>query len=331
MIRSPSLFAAAAPWLLLVCGALFALLLAVPAAPDRRLRRRIERIRAYEVVGPARAAVATASLKRSEKTLLGDLGASLARLVPRTAVLRAHLDRAGLNVAVSDVLLAAAGVGVVAALLAHWLLGFGWLIALLSGVFAATAGPAAWLRRAIARREAKFLAAFPDALDLVVRGVKSGLPVIEALEAIAREMSEPVASVFGELCANLRIGVTLQEALALASDRMALPEFRFFAISLIVQQETGGNLAEILHNLSTMIRRRQQMRLKIKALSSEARASALIIGSLPFIAGTAIYWINPAYISKLFVDPRGWMMLIAGGVSMALGAAVMAKMVRFDI
>ncbi|MCS7267723.1 MAG: type II secretion system F family protein [Geminicoccaceae bacterium] len=323
-------FPALLPWLLFALAAALAVSVAVPAGPDRTLRRRIERIRAREVRRPF-AAEPRASLRRSEKTLLGDLGAALSRLLPRTAVLRSHLDRAGLSLAASDLALAAAAAGVLAALFFRWVFGAGWVIAVLAGAFVATAGPTFLLRRMIARREARFLAAFPDAIDLVVRGVKSGLPVPEALDAIARELPEPVSSVFGELCAHLRIGITLPEALALAGERMALPEFRFFAISLVVQQETGGNLAEILHNLSTMIRRRQQMRLKIKAMSSEARASAMIIGALPFVAGTAIFWINPDYISKLFVDPRGWMMLTAGGASMIVGAAVMAKMVRFDI
>jgi len=325
----------ALPWLVLTAGLVVALLaLAAPGGPDRRLQRRIERARraAERPAAEPGAAGAPASVRRREEvTLLGGLGAALSGLIPRAEMLRGHLDRAGFRLAVGDFLLAAAALGALVALVAWLGLGFGPLLALALGTAAAVAVPMLVVRRAIARREARFLAAFPDALDLVVRGVRSGLPVIEALNAIAREMPEPVSSVFAELGAHVRIGLGLPEAFAIVGKRVGLPEFRFFAISLVVQQETGGNLAEILQNLATMLRRRQQMRLKVKAMSSEARASAMIIGSLPFLTGAVISWVNPDYMAKLFVDPRGWIMLAAGACSMLLGVAVMAKMVRFEI
>lgn len=325
----------ALPWLLGAVGLAVALAaLLAPAGPDRRLQRRLERARRAGA-GPAAEAGAAGSpasvRRREEVTILGGLGAALSALVPRTEVLRAHLDRAGIRLAVSDLLLAAAALGGLVALLAWLMLGLSAFLALALGTAAAVGVPMLLIRRAAARREARFLAAFPDALDLVVRGVRSGLPVTEALNAIAREMPEPVASVFAELGANVRIGMSLPEAFAVVGNRIALPEFRFFAISLVVQQETGGNLAEILQNLATMLRRRQQMRLKVKAMSSEARASAMIIGSLPFLTGAVISWINPDYMAKLVTDPRGWIMLAAGACSMLMGVAVMAKMVRFEI
>ncbi len=325
----------ALPWLLLVVGVAVALAaLLGPAGPDRRLQRRLERARragAGAATEGTSEGTPTSLRRRREVTLLGGLGATLTALVPRTAVLRARLDRAGIRLAVSDLVLAAAAFGGVVALFAWLGLGLGAPLGLALGAAAAIAGPVFVIRRAEARREARFLAAFPDALDLVVRGVRSGLPVTETLHAVAREMPEPVASVFAELGANLRIGMSLAEALTVVGNRIALPEFRFFAISLIVQQETGGNLAEILQNLATMLRRRQQMRLKVRAMSSEARASAMIIGSLPFLTGAVISWINPDYMAKLFIDPRGWMMLAAGACSMLLGVAVMAKLVKFEI
>ena len=110
-----------------------------------------------------------------------------------------------------------------------------------------------------------------------------------------------------------------------------MQELKFFIISLTIQQETGGNLGEILYNLGTLMRRREQMKLKIKAMSSEARASAMIIGSLPFIMLLVIYVIDPTYIMKLFIDPRGWMLLGAGLTSLGLGIGIMSKMVRFEI
>jgi tight adherence protein B len=127
------------------------------------------------------------------------------------------------------------------------------------------------------------------------------------------------------------MGMTPDEALWSAARRLSIPEFKFFVISLSIQQETGGNLAEVLEKLSDMVRRREQVRLKIKAMSSEARASAMIIGALPFIMGVLIYLVNPDYMIRLFTDPRGWLMLGFGLTSMAIGVAVMAKMIKFEI
>lgn len=188
-----------------------------------------------------------------------------------------------------------------------------------------------WLKLRASRRLQKFLVGFPDALDLLTRGLRSGLPVAEVLGTIARELPEPVAGIFADLDANLRIGLPLGEALESVAETIDAQEFRFFAISLVLQQETGGNLAEILQNLSQLLRRRNQMQLKIKAMSSEARASAMIIGSLPFVTGAAIYVANPDYIERLFVDPRGWMMLGFAATSMLTGLGIMAKMVRFEV
>lgn len=321
------------PFVLLALGFVVATLTAlVPARPDRRLERRLERARRAASTFEAVASQAPTSVRRQrEVSVLGGFGGALSRLLPRTEVLRTHLDRAGIGLAASDLVLGALALGGVIAFFVVFVLGTGWVIALALATIVAVAAPVVVVRRGVARREARFLASFPDALDLVVRGIKSGLPVTEALNAIAREMPEPTASLFAELCANLRIGKTLSEALDTAGRRMSLPEFRFFAISLVVQQETGGNLSEILQNLATMLRRRQQMRLKVRAMSSEARASAMIIGSLPFVTGTVIYWVNPEYIVKLFTDPRGWVMLGFAVGSMLMGVAVMAKMVRFEI
>ena len=123
----------------------------------------------------------------------------------------------------------------------------------------------------------------------------------------------------------------MDEALWAAARRIGIPEFKFFVISLSIQQETGGNLAETLENLSDMVRRREQMRLKVKAMSSEARASAMIIGSLPFVMAGIISFVNPGYMHTLFTDPRGWVMMGIGFTSLAVGLGVMTKMIKFDI
>ena len=164
-----------------------------------------------------------------------------------------------------------------------------------------------------------------------MRGIRSGLPASEALRTIADEIQDPVGKEFRDVTDQMRIGVAMDEALWATAKRLAIPEFNFLVISLSIQQETGGNLAEILEKLSDMVRRREQMRLKVKAMSSEARASAMIIGSLPFVMAGVISFVNPEYMSTLFTDPRGWVMIGIGLTSLLIGLGIMAKMIRFDI
>ncbi|MGE3743628.1 MAG: type II secretion system F family protein [Geminicoccaceae bacterium] len=263
--------------------------------------------------------------------MLGRTGTSLARLMPRAEALRRRLDLAGIALNVVDHILLCLAAGTVLGLASHLALGAPWPIAAAIGVIAATGLPHLLLQRLIARRKRLFLSQFPDAIDLIVRGVRSGLPVAEALQAAGQELPNHVGAMFREVTGNVKLGKTLDEALGLAARTLDLQEFKFFMISLTIQQETGGNLGEILYNLGALMRRREQVKLKIKAMSSEARASALIIGSLPFVISVVIYLIDPDYILKLFVDPRGWMLLAAGLTSLGLGLGIMAKMVRFEI
>jgi tight adherence protein B len=181
------------------------------------------------------------------------------------------------------------------------------------------------------RRLKKFLDGFPEAIDLIVRGVRSGLPVTECLKAVASESVGPIAVEFALIADAIKFGKSLNEALDACSNRLDLAEFRFFMIALSIQQETGGNLAETLSNLSDVLRRRRQMRLKIKAFSSEAKASAYIIGSLPFLMEGLIMSVNSSYAIQLFTDDRGLVMVAAGMMSFLMGIVVMAKMVRFEV
>jgi tight adherence protein B len=184
----------------------------------------------------------------------------------------------------------------------------------------------------LARRyRGRFIAVLPEAVDLMVRGLKSGLPVTESIASVAREMQPPLATEFRRVADGVRFGRSLEEVLWETAKRLDIPEFNFFVISLSIQRETGGNLAETLGNLSDLLRRRRQMRLKIRAMSSEAKASAWILGALPFGMFGIIYCVNPDYASSLFTDPRGMMMLGAGLVSLGLAIAVITKMIRFEI
>jgi len=187
------------------------------------------------------------------------------------------------------------------------------------------------MTRQVKKARARFVSQMPDALDLLVRGVRSGLPVAEAIYTIGNELEPPVATAFAKVADYLAIGLNVHEALSQVAALYEIPEFNFLTISISVQQETGGNLSEILENLSTMIRKRDQLRLKVRAMSSEARASAMIIGSLPFVMTGVIYVVNPDYMMVLFEDPRGNMLLGMAFTSLSVGCLTIARMIKFEI
>ncbi len=317
---------------LAVLAAVMILALAFMPSRPAALRRRLDMIAGIRPDAKVGQPAGETSVRRAApRPVLGGLGRRLQRVVPRASTLQARLARAGLTLGVSDFVMIFAGLGLVVGMLAWLKLGLPLLLAACVGIIAGTGVPNLVLARRIGARTRRFVALLPDAIDLIVRGVRSGLPVAEAINAIGEEMEEPLGSCFREITGALRLGMPLNEALWTVAERLQIQEFKFFVISLSIQQETGGNLAEILQNLSTMIRRREQVKLKIKAMSSEARASAMIVGSLPFVMSVLIYIINPDYILQLVIDPRGWLLLGIGLTSMTLGMAVMAKMVRFEI
>ncbi|MDR7230462.1 tight adherence protein B [Caulobacter sp. BE264] len=209
------------------------------------------------------------------------------------------------------------------------LLGQSPLVALGAG-FAAGAGLPRWvLGFLIKGRTQKFTEAFADAVDIIVRGIKSGLPVHDCLKIIGKECPEPLAGEFRTLTENIAMGVPMDAALEKMYERMPTNELRFFSIVLAIQQKTGGNLAEALSNLSTVLRARKLMKEKIKALSAEAVASAFIIGCLPPGVVTLISVTSPAYMAPMFTDPRGHLMLLASAVWMSIGIFVMRNMINF--
>jgi tight adherence protein B len=179
------------------------------------------------------------------------------------------------------------------------------------------------------RRTNKFTLVFSDAMDIIVRGIKSGLPVHDCLKIIARETSEPLAGEFRRLVENIGMGMSLDQALEKLYEHMPTAEVRFFSIVMNIQQKTGGNLAEALNNLSTVLRSRKLMREKVKALSAEATSSAAIIGCLPPGVIILISVWTPSYMMPMFIDHRGWLMLGASGVWMSIGVFVMVRMINF--
>jgi tight adherence protein B len=221
----------------------------------------------------------------------------------------------------------ALGVGVFAIVM---LTGFGLLAALGLG-FGAGGGLPFWALSFLKkRREKKFLQNFPDAVDVIVRGIKAGLPLLDSLKLIAAEAEEPVRSEFRSIIETQTIGIPIGEACLKLYERMPLPEANFFGIVISIQQRAGGNLSEALGNLSRVLRDRKKMKAKIDAMSMEAKASAGIIGALPPGVMTLVYISSPQYISLLWTEPMGRMMLAACVLWMSIGVFVMRKMINFD-
>ena len=197
--------------------------------------------------------------------------------------------------------------------------------------FAGALGLPRWLLSFLKkRREAKFLTAFPDAVDIVVRGVKAGLPLLDCLKMITSESPEPLKSEFRAIIETQAIGIPLGEACGKLYERMPVPEANFFGIVIAIQQKAGGNLSEALGNLSRVLRDRKKMKGKIQAMSQEAKASASIIGALPVAVMTLVWVTSPQYIGLLFSEPLGNIMLAGSVIWMSMGVLVMKKMINFD-
>jgi tight adherence protein B len=203
--------------------------------------------------------------------------------------------------------------------------------AIMAGGAAAMGAPVLLLRIGQRRYQRQFLELFPDALDLIVRAVKAGLPAPEAIDLVTREIRPPVATELKRLVDELRIGTDMEEALQHAADRVRLPDFRFFAVGLLVQRQTGGGIADTLSNLSTIIRQRKALRQKTRALAAEAQASAAVVATAPFAAGAGLFLINRDLVSVLFTDPRGRFMLGLAIIGLALGIATMKAMIAKNL
>lgn len=204
-------------------------------------------------------------------------------------------------------------------------------LALAVGLLAGAGLPHFVLGFMITRRTKKFTTNFPDAIELLVRGLKSGLPVGETLGVVASEIPGPVGEEFRLVTEKVKIGKPMEDALQDTADRLGTAEFQFFVVTLAIQRETGGNLAETLANLADVLRKRAQMKLKIKAMSSEAKASAYIVGSLPFVVFGLVWTVNQKYLAGFFFEPRLMVAGIIGLVWMSIGVFIMAKMVNFEI
>lgn len=205
------------------------------------------------------------------------------------------------------------------------------LLALAVGLVIGAGLPHLVVNRQIKKRTQAFISKFPDAIELLVRGLRSGLPVGETFGVVSQEIPGPVGEEFKAVIDRMKLGRSMEDALQETADRLFTTEFAFFCITLAIQRETGGNLAETLSNLAEVLRKRSQMKLKIKAMSSEAKASAYIVGALPFIVFGLVWMMNPEYIGKFFIDQRLIVAGIGGFIWMSIGGFIMAKMVNFEI
>jgi tight adherence protein B len=275
-------------------------------------------------------AVVEAQLRRIQANRATRMDEVAARLIPNPAVLQKRIAMTGRNWTTGQYL----GTSVIIFLIVG---AFVYLklqqlpIALLLGAVAGLGVPHFVTGSLIKRRIADFTRKFPDAIELLVRGLRSGLPISETIQVVASEVPGPVGVEFRGVTDKIRIGRTMDAALQETAERLGTAEFQFFCITLAIQRETGGNLAETLSNLATVLRMRAQMKLKIKAMSSESKASALIIGALPFIVFGLIYFMSDTYMQQFFTNPKLTAIGLGAMCWMALGGFVMSRMISFEI
>ncbi|MCJ8148982.1 type II secretion system F family protein [Shinella sedimenti] len=269
--------------------------------------------------------------RRSVQDSLKDLEKKQQEQSKRIATtLKARLSQAGLSITETKFYVFSAIFGVFAFVVAL-IGGMGPLVALGIAFIAGAGLPRWFIGFLVKRRQNKFLEEFPNALDVMVRSIKSGLPLTDALRLIAAEGQEPVRTEFRKIVESQQVGLSVSDACARMFTSIPLQEVNFFAIVIAIQSQAGGNLSEALGNLSRVLRERRKMRAKVGALSMEAKASAAIIGALPFIVTLLVYLTSPEYIMVLFQDPRGHLILGISGVWMSIGILVMRNMINFDI
>lgn len=248
----------------------------------------------------------------------------------KRASLEERIGQAGLNLTRSHFILASAGAAIVVGLLIL-VTNDNPFIAPVGAIVAGLGLPNWMLSYLRNKRIKKFTEEMPNAVDIIIRGVKAGLPLGDCLRIIATESSEPVLSVFRDVVDAQSMGLSISEAVDRIPARVPTPEASFFAIVINIQQKAGGNLSDALANLSRVLRERKKMRAKVQAMSSEAKASASIIGALPFAVGGLVYITSPRYIELLWTTTTGRMVLVGCAIWMAIGIMSMKKMINFDI
>ena len=320
------------PVILIIAGAFlaFTLLVILLGGPSvgKAKTRRLAMVKDRHAASTE--AVVAAQMRKTIQSSGGRNDSSLASLLPRREELEKRIRRAGKGWTLTQYMFASMGlfVAVTGSML---VIRAPLLMAALFGLMFSLGLPYMIVGMAIKKRVKQFNARFPDAIDLLVRGLKSGLPVTETFQVVSQELPGPVGEEFKLVVERIRIGNTMEAALLETADMLGTPEFQFFCITIQIQRETGGNLAETLANLSDVLRKRAQMRLKIRAMSSEAKASAYIVGALPFFVFGVVWMMNPSYLAGFFYEERLIITGLGGLVWMSIGAGIMAKMISFEI
>ncbi len=306
--------------------AALALALGLMGQSNKLIRKKLNKVKSRHGNG------ASLAKEQAKKNLFVKKEVSLFdRLIPKPDEMRKRLNKTGRKITFRKYILYSAAIGALVMFLAKILGGLTLMPALMIGLFAGLFLPHTYINIIIRRRLTKFTQQFPEAIDLIVRGLRAGLPVTESIGAVAREMQAPISTEFGMITDEIRLGKTMDEALWATAQRLDTPDFKFFVISLSVQQETGGNLAETLTNLTEILRGRTKLKLKIRAMISEGKASAYIIGSLPFLMCGLLSVMNYEYMSVMFTDPQGQIALIGAVIWMSIGIFILAKMINFEV
>jgi tight adherence protein B len=293
---------------------------AVAARADRRRQSREQRLRTLVAVGPSE----DESVLPLRRPILRRTAHEPFLLTRARARLEAAFAATGNRIGLQHLLLTMLIAATTVAVFAESVMRFNPAIVVLLGAGAGLGAPTVLLYLAQSRYRSQFLDQFPDALDLISRAIKAGLPLLDATELAAREIAAPVGSELQRTIEEMRIGIDIDEAMQHTADRIRVADFRFFVVAVKLQRRTGGSLAETLANLSHIIRRRKEIRLKARALSSESKSSAFVLGLLPFIVGGVMFLINPDLTSVLFVDPRGRFMMGLAFLSLVAGVMTMA-------
>lgn len=309
-------------------GAVYYLFLSPAARSKRKMREKMKSLSEKERKLQA-AESREMSLRRDEDRTALDKFAR--RVLPRPEVLRTRLEATGKKITIGTYLLASIIIAVITGV-CYWLFtDYPVAAAPFLGIASGALLPHKYVKRMILKRQEAFLSGLSEGLDLIVRGVKSGLPVAETIAVVGEEMEGAISQEFKRVTEDTRVGMTLEQALWAAAERVGVAEFKFFVVVLTVQRETGGNLSETLDNLSEMVRSRKQMKLKVRAMSSEARASQYILGGLPFAIAGLLLLISPEYILTLWETEAGNKILAIGGGLLFTGWWVMGRMVNFEI
>jgi tight adherence protein B len=317
-------------FLFFTVGIIFFALFYVMGSRRRALQKDIAKLQSRVQDNKPQQGISELSLRRKSNES-SSLFTMLAKPLPSFNKLGDRLERAGINLSPKQYALRRI----------FWLIGITFavsfilkksiLLGIFLGIIFGVWLPLKWMQRNINKQNKAFLRIFPDAIDLIVRGLRSGLPVSESIVLVSTEVPQPVGGIFSNISNTMKLGVTLEKALAETARKLDLTEFNFFTTSITLQRETGGNLSEILNNLSEVLRGRYIMGMKIKAMSSEARASAMIIGALPFIVILAVGVLSPGYLRPLIDDHRGNIAAITAAGMMSFGLWVMNRMTKFEI